>query len=109
MNARKPNRLHPQDGKVLNPRLGSDYNTVEVHNFGRYPDTKLHTHDGDVTVDFIAPNGRAYRVHLVGNRLHVAATEGGIYVRPKADNLVEVVNLTPFERDVEDGIYGVTS
>ena len=76
-------------------------NTVEVHDYGRHPNTLLHTHEGETDVHFIAPSGRIYRVRLDGNKLRVSSNEGGIWVRPKADNVVEVANLTAFEHATE--------
>ena len=98
MNTRKP--IAP--GMVLNSSSIPD--TIEVHDYGQFPVTLTHTQAGDGLVKFIAPNGRIYSARLEGNRLRVSAQEGGIYVRPKGDNVVEVVNLTPFERDTEEGM-----
>lgn len=91
---------------VGNRRMRETPNTVEVHDYGRHPETLIHTHEGHVSVRFVAPNGRLYGVRLDGNKLRVASLEGGIYVRPKADNVVEVVNLTPFELTADRAMDG---
>lgn len=93
---RKPD---PDSGLVLKSEWAPD--SIVVRNYGRYPDHDVATYPGNHLVVLIAPNGRLYQVSLEGNALRVSAREGGIWVRPKADNVVEVVNLTPFERDVE--------
>jgi hypothetical protein len=81
-------------------------NTVVVRDLGRYPDFDVATYPGTHDVSFVAPNGRLYQVRLEGNKLRVSAREGGIYVRPKADNMVEVINVTPFERELDEGMDG---
>jgi hypothetical protein len=100
MSIRKP----LEDGKVLGLRTGSEYDSIEVHSYGRWPETRVRTiaPAGDFNLKIIAPNGRTYDVQLDGNALRVSTSEGSIWVHPKADNLVELVNLTPFERDVEE-------
>lgn len=90
--------------KVLNTEFDDD--TIVVRDYGRHPDMTVATYPGHDQVEFIAPNGRLYSVCLEGNALRVSSREGGIYVRPKADNVVEVFNVTPFEREVERGIEG---
>jgi hypothetical protein len=95
----------PTDPKtVLKTEFEAD--SIVVRDFGRHPDPVVATHPGHDQVEFIAPNGRLYSVRLEGNALRVSSREGGIYVRPKADNVVEVFNVTHFEREVEVGLNG---
>lgn len=80
--------------------------SIVVQDYGKHPDTVVAKYDGNHVVSLVAPNGRIYMVRLEGNVLRVSSREGGIFVKPQASNVVEVFNLTPFERELQRGLDG---